>query len=123
MLESNSGGLEYIASIFDNMKGATCFTSIDLASGFTQLAIAEEDKHRTAFRDAHGELWEFSRCGFWLKTLLSGFPSYVGEALGPLKSNGVQNWLDDIIIHTRHVDGHVNLWRRYWRRYISSGYR
>ena len=123
LLESKSGGLGDIASIFDNIKGTTCFTSIDLASSFTQLEIAEEDKHKTAFHDAHGELWEFNGCGFGLKTHPSGFAAYVGEELGPLKSNGVQNWLDDIIIHTRHVDGHVNLWRRYWRRYISSGYR
>ena len=33
----------------------------------------------------------------------------MGEALGPLESNGVQNWLDDIIIHTRHIDAHVDL--------------
>ena len=39
----------------------------------------------------------------------SGFAAYVGEALGPLKSNVVQNWLVDIIIHTRHVDEHVDL--------------
>ena len=90
------------------MKGATCFTSIDLASGFTQLEIAEEDKHKTAFRDAHGELWEFYRCGFGLKTLLSGIAANVGEALGPLKGKSVQNWLDDIT-HTKHVEGHVGL--------------
>ena len=29
--------------------------------------------------------------------------------LGPLRGNGVQNWLDDIIIHTKSVDGHVEL--------------
>ena len=83
LLESNSGGLGYIARIFDNVKGATCFMSIDLASGFTQLQVAEEDKHTTAFRDAHGGLWEFNRCGFERKTLPSGFAAYVGEALGP----------------------------------------
>ena len=109
LLESKSGGLGDIASIFDNIKGTTCFTSIDLASSFTQLEIAEEDKHKTAFHDAHGELWEFNGCGFGLKTHPSGFAAYVGEELGPLKSNGVQNWLDDIIFHTRHVDGHVDL--------------
>ena len=106
---SHSGGLGNIGSIFDGMRGSTCFTSIDLASGFTQLEIAEEDKHKTAFRDAHGELWEFNRCGFGLKTIPSGFAAYVGEALGPLKGKGVENWLDDIIIHTKSVDGHVEL--------------
>lgn len=36
-LESDSGGLGDIASIFDGMGGATCFTSIHLATGFMQL--------------------------------------------------------------------------------------
>ena len=39
LLESDSGGLGDIASIFDGMRGATCFASIDLAAGFTQLEI------------------------------------------------------------------------------------
>ena len=91
LLESNRVGLGDITSIFENMKGATCFTSIDLASGFTHLEIAEEDKHKTAFRDANGELWEFNRCNFGLNTLPSGFAACVGGALGPLNGNGVQN--------------------------------
>ena len=49
--KSDSRGLGDIQSIFDGVKGASCFTLIDLASGFTQLEIAEEDKHRTAFRE------------------------------------------------------------------------
>ena len=52
-------------------------------------------------------MWEFNRCGFRLKTIPSGFAAYVGEALGPLKGNEVENWLDHIIIHTKSVDGHV----------------
>ena len=60
LLEPHSGGLGDIASIFDSMKGATCFTSIDLASNFTQLEIAEEDKHKAPFPDAHGEVWKFN---------------------------------------------------------------
>ena len=107
--KSHSGGLGNISNNFDGIGGSTCFPSIDLASGSTQLEIAEEAKHKTAFRDAHGELWEFNRCGVGLKTIPSGFAAYVGEALGPLKGTWVDNWLDDIIIHTKSVDGHVEL--------------
>ena len=85
VLKSDSGGLGDIQSVFDDMKGAGCFTSIDMASGFTQLEIVEEDKHKTAFRDAHGALQEFNRCGFSLKTLPAGFAASVGGALGALK--------------------------------------
>ena len=47
LLQSDSGGLGGIASIFDGMRGPACFTSIDLASRFTRLANAEDDKHKT----------------------------------------------------------------------------
>ena len=120
-LKSDSGGLGDIQSIFDGMKGASCFTSIDLASGFTQLEIAEEDKHKTAFRDAHGTLWELNRCGFGLKTLPAGFAAFVGGALGSLKGKGVQNWLDDIIIYTKRVEGHLDLLRQVLEKLSKAG--
>ncbi|CAM9925959.1 unnamed protein product, partial [Choristocarpus tenellus] len=47
---SDSGGLGNITSIFDELKGSSYFTAIDLASGFFQLEIVELDKHRTAFQ-------------------------------------------------------------------------
>ena len=31
------------------------------------------------------------------------------EALGPPKSNGAQIWIDNTIIHAKHVDGHEEL--------------
>ncbi|CAM9125331.1 unnamed protein product [Laminaria digitata] len=82
LLTLDSGGLGNIASIFHGMRGSTCFTSIDLTSGFTRLETAHEDKHKAVYRDAHGELWEFNRCDFGLNTVPSDFAAYVGEALG-----------------------------------------
>lgn len=70
---SHSGTPGDTGSIFDGMRVSTCFISIDLASGFMQLEIAEEYKHNTAFRDAHEELWEFNRCGFGQRTIPPGF--------------------------------------------------
>ena len=94
------------------MKGATCYTSIELASGFTQLESAEDNKHKTAFRDAHGTLWELNLCVIGLKTLPAGFAAFVGGVLGSLKGKGVQNWLDDIIIYTQQVEAHLDLLRQ-----------
>lgn len=42
-------------------------------------------------------------------TVPSEFAAYVGGALGTLKGRRVQNWLDDVIVYTRLVDGHVGL--------------
>ena len=44
----------------DRMKGSNWFSSIDLASAFFQLELADEDKHKTAFRDPTGHLLEFN---------------------------------------------------------------
>lgn len=111
-LVSNSGGLGDITTIHSSMGQVGCSTSIDLASGFNQIPIAEKDKFKTAFRDANGELWELNRCGFGLKTLPAAFAARVGAALGPLKGRGVNNWLDDIIIHTKTIGEHLSLLER-----------
>ena len=87
--KSDSGGLGDIHSRFDGMKGASCLMPINMASGFTQLDITEEDQLKTASRDAHGTLWELNRCGFGLNALHAGFAAFVGGALRSLEGNGV----------------------------------
>ena len=65
LLVSDGGGLGDMLTIFDELKGKRYFTQLDLASGFHQIEIAEKDRHKTAFRDADGLLYEFTRAGFW----------------------------------------------------------
>ena len=120
-LVTNSGGLGDITTIHSDMGQVGCSTSIDLASGFNQVPIAEKDKFKTAFRDANGELWELNRCGFGLKTLPAAFAARVGAALGPLKGKGVKNWLDDIIIYTQGFDEHLPLLERVLEALSKAG--
>ena len=56
LLVIDSGSLGDMQGMFSKLKGKRYFTQIDLASGFHQLPIAEKDKHKTAFRDADGQL-------------------------------------------------------------------
>ena len=78
LLKSQSGGLGDLQHIMDEMEGSKYFSSIDLASGFLQPEIHEDDRHLTAFRDADWKLYEYVRCGFGLKTVRSAFANYVG---------------------------------------------
>eukprot|EP00752_Nemacystus_decipiens_P015553 g13876.t1 len=66
-LVANSGDLGDITTIHSQMANSGCITSIDLASGFNQIDIAPADRPKTAFRDAHGELWEMLRPKFATK--------------------------------------------------------
>lgn len=89
-LVSDSGGLGDMQSIFDGLKGKRYFTQLDLASGFHQINIAEKDRFKTAFRDADGLLYEFTRAGFGLTVLPAAFTRRVKSALGNL--NDVFSW-------------------------------
>ena len=49
LLTSQSGGVGDLHHIMDEMEGSKYFSSFDLASGFLQLEIHEDDRHLTSF--------------------------------------------------------------------------
>lgn len=101
-LKSDSGELSGLQHIHNSMREAKWLTSIDLASVFTQLPIAEEDKRKRRFEMLMGNFREYQQCDFGLKTVPSGFGSHVGGFLRQVKrsydGDGIENWLDDIAI-------------------------
>ena len=105
--------------IFDGLKGKRYFTQLDLASGFHQIEIAEKDRYKTAFRDADGLLYEFTREGFGLTVLPSAFTRRVKSALGYLE--GVLSWLDDILIAITTWEEHLATLTLVLTRLLAAG--
>ena len=54
----NKYNLPRIDDIFDQMRGATVFSKIDLSFGYHQMIIKDEDIHKTTFRTRYGN-YEF----------------------------------------------------------------
>ena len=57
--------LPLIEESFDALQGASLFSTLDLASGFNQIGVTEEDKAKTAFITPFG-LFEYNRMPFGL---------------------------------------------------------
>ena len=56
-----------LSNYFYEMEESTCFTCLDLASGFLQLKANETGRYLTAFRDSEKKLWEEYALRIWVK--------------------------------------------------------
>ena len=93
-----------IEETLDTLKGAKYFTSLDLASGYWQIALHETAKQKTAFI-THKGLYQFEVLPFGLSNAVSAFQRTMEVIL-----EGVENvkvYLDDILIFSDTFEDHL----------------
>ena len=74
--------LPCIEEALQAVKSAMCFTSIDLAQGYLQLAMDEADIHKTAFCAGSSGLYEFTHMPFGLSNAGASFCHLMKMCLG-----------------------------------------
>ena len=100
--------LPRIEEALQAVKSAMCFTSIDLAQGYLQLAMDEADIHKTAFRAGSSGLYEFTRMPFGLSNVGASFCRLMEMCLGDQQYLTLLFYLDDICIFSSSVDEMLN---------------
>lgn len=98
--------LPNIDSILDKLGRAQYFSTIDLAKGYHQILIKEEDRKKTAFVTPHG-LYEFVRMPFGLKNAPATFQRLMNDVLREFINKTCVVYLDDVLIFSTSIQEHI----------------
>lgn len=98
--------LPVIDDILDSFQGAKWFSTLDLASGYWQVALKEKDKKKSAFITKFG-LYEFNVMPFGLCNAPATFQRLMDKVMSRFIGKFVVVYLDDLTIYSKTFDDHV----------------
>lgn len=99
--------LPQIADALDCLGNSKFFSALDLTSGYWQIELEEEAKHKTAFTTPMG-LFEFNRMPFGLTNAPASFQRAMQCCLAGLNWDIALCFLDDVIIFSKTFDEHIS---------------
>ena len=98
--------LPHIQDVFDQLQGATIFSTLDLKSGYWQVPMDPESIPKTAFT-CHLGLFEFVRLPFGLTNAPAIFQRAMNKVLSGLIGKCCMVYIDDIVIFSRSSAEHA----------------
>ena len=97
--------LPRIEDLFDQLKGASVFSKIDLQSGYYQLRVKDVDVPKIAFRTKYGH-YEFLLMPFGLTYALTAFMDLMNRVFHPYLDQFVVVFIDDILVYFKDMQEH-----------------
>ena len=112
--------LPRIEESIDAIGGAKWFSTMDLASGFNQVAMDNEDRHKTAFTTPFG-IFEYNRMPMGLTNSPATFHRLMQTCLNDYIFQILLVYLDDIIVYSNTFDKHIERLDRVFTRLREHG--
>eukprot|EP00112_Aurelia_sp_Birch-Aquarium-sp1_P003583 Seg1402.7 transcript_id=Seg1402.7/GoldUCD/mRNA.D3Y31 product="Transposon Ty3-G Gag-Pol polyprotein" pseudo=true protein_id=Seg1402.7/GoldUCD/D3Y31 len=94
------------------------FSKIDLSEGYWQIPVAENDIHKTAFVTLNGS-YEFLKMPFGMANSAATLVRAMRKLLAGL--DNIDGYIDDILIHTRTWEEHMQALREFFSRMLKWG--
>jgi hypothetical protein len=101
----NKYPLPRIEDLFDQMKGASVFSKIDLRTGYHQLKIRESDSPKTAFRTRYG-LYEYTVMSFGLTNAPAYFMYLMNKVFIEYLDRFIMVFINDILVFFKTMEEH-----------------
>jgi hypothetical protein len=101
----NKYPLPRIEDLFDQLRGVSVFSKIDLRSGYHQLRIRPSDIPKTAFITKYG-LYEFMVMSFGLTNALAYFMYLMNSVFTDYHNKFVVVFIDDILVYSQNEQDH-----------------
>ena len=105
MTVKNKYPLPRIDDLFDQLKGASVFSKIDIRSGYRQLRIKDADVHKTAFRTRYG-YYEFLVMSFGLTNAPAAFMDLMNRVFRSYVERFVVVFINYILMYSKDREDH-----------------
>ena len=106
--------------VLEALGGGQCFSCLDLAFGYRQMQVKEEDRPKTAFSTYGGQVhWRVMPFG--LTNGPASFTRLMNLVLSELTSTHCLAYLDDIIIWAPSLQEHLHPLRMILRYNVTRG--